>query len=42
MIDDNPMNLLREDLRDFAGYSSARSEKRSGRVWLNANEAAWP
>ncbi|KWS02366.1 Histidinol-phosphate aminotransferase [Lysobacter capsici AZ78] len=42
MIDDNPMQLLREDLRDFAGYSSARSEKRAGRVWLNANEAAWP
>lgn len=42
MNDDNPLNLLREDLRDFAGYSSARSEKRSGRVWLNANEAAWP
>lgn len=42
MNDDNPLSLLREDLRDFAGYSSARSEKRSGRVWLNANEAAWP
>lgn len=42
VADDNPLNLLREDLRDFAGYSSARSEKRSGRVWLNANEAAWP
>ncbi|MEH6422247.1 histidinol-phosphate transaminase [Pseudomonas sp. CGJS7] len=42
MIDDNPQQLLREDLRDFAGYSSARSEKRNGRVWLNANEAAWP
>lgn len=38
----NPLDLLREDLRDFAGYKSARSDKRSGRVWLNANEAAWP
>lgn len=41
-MNDDPVMLLREDLRDFAGYSSARSEKRSGRVWLNANEAAWP
>ena len=29
VIDDNPVNLLRDDLRDFAGYSSARSEKRA-------------
>lgn len=44
--DDNPLDLLRDDLRDFAGYKSARSDARSdarsGRVWLNANEAAWP
>lgn len=40
--DDNPLDLLRDDLRDFAGYKSARSDTRSGRVWLNANEAAWP
>lgn len=33
--------LLREDLRDFAGYKSARSEALSGSVWLNANESAW-
>lgn len=32
--------LLREDLRDFAGYRSARSEAFDGSVWLNANEAA--
>ncbi|WP_144899237.1 histidinol-phosphate transaminase [Luteimonas cucumeris] len=34
------MQLLREDLRDFAGYRSARSETSAGTVWLNANEAA--
>ncbi len=32
--------LLREDLRDFAGYSSARSARLSGDAWLNANESA--
>ncbi|MGE4367654.1 histidinol-phosphate transaminase [Thermomonas sp.] len=33
--------LLREDLRDFGGYRSARSEALSGSIWLNANESAW-
>ena len=33
--------LLREDLRDFAGYKSARSDVIQGNVWLNANESAW-
>lgn len=33
--------LVREDLRGFAGYSSARSEKLDGEIWLNANESAW-
>ena len=33
--------LLREDLRDFGGYKSARSEALAGSVWLNANESAW-
>lgn len=33
--------LLREDLRGFAGYRSARSEAVAGTVWLNANEAAY-
>jgi len=33
--------LLREDLRDFGGYRSARSEALTGTVWLNANESAW-
>lgn len=35
----DPLLLLREDLRDFAGYRSARSERVQGTVWLNANEA---
>ena len=34
--------LLREDLRDFAGYRSARCERADGHAWLNANEAAVP
>ena len=34
-------DLVREDLRGFAGYGSARSEKLEGEVWLNANESAW-
>ena len=33
--------LLREDLRAFAGYQSARSTALAGDVWLNANESAW-
>ncbi len=33
-------NLLREDLRDFAGYRSARNELADGHIWLNANESA--
>jgi len=36
------LQLVREDLRDFAGYSSARSTKVSGEIWLNANESPWP
>ena len=38
----DPLALVRDDLRDFAGYRSARSEKAEGRIWLNANESAWP
>ncbi|WP_058834783.1 histidinol-phosphate transaminase [Luteimonas abyssi] len=34
--------LLREELRDFAGYSSARGVSLQGEDWLNANEAPWP
>ncbi|MEF3081198.1 histidinol-phosphate transaminase [Luteimonas sp. SMYT11W] len=32
-------DLVREDLRDFAGYASARTQRLEGEVWLNANEA---
>ena len=38
----SPIDLVRADLRDFAGYRSARSDKLDGDVWLNANESAWP
>ncbi|HOC11565.1 histidinol-phosphate transaminase [Thermomonas sp.] len=33
--------LLRDDLRTFAGYQSARTTSLQGEVWLNANESAW-
>jgi len=33
--------LVREDLRGFAGYASARTHDVQGEVWLNANESAW-
>ncbi len=33
--------LLRSDLRNFAGYRSARSDALQGDVWLNANESPW-
>lgn len=35
------LDLVREDLRDFAGYASARRTGLQGSVWLNANESAW-
>lgn len=35
------LQLVREDLRDFGGYKSARTEALQGDVWLNANESAW-
>lgn len=40
------LDLVREDLRSFAGYASARSHAVDGRplegtVWLNANESPW-
>jgi len=38
----SPLDLVREDLRAFAGYSSARRSGVSGAVWLNANEAPSP
>jgi histidinol-phosphate aminotransferase len=38
---DDVLGLVREDLRAFAGYRSARTEKVAGSIWLNANESAW-
>jgi len=35
------LQLVRPDLRDFGGYSSARKEASGGRVFLNANESPW-
>jgi histidinol-phosphate aminotransferase len=35
------LDLVRVDLRDFAGYRSARTEALDGEIWLNANESAW-
>lgn len=37
----NVLDLVRPDLRDFAGYRSARSDRLDGSVWLNANESPW-
>lgn len=37
----SPLDLVRADLRDFAGYSSARTSRLAGDVWLNANESPW-
>jgi histidinol-phosphate aminotransferase len=36
------LDLLRPDLRDFAGYASARRANVTGSVWLNANESPLP
>ena len=36
------LELVRPDLRDFAGYASARRGTARGSVWLNANESPWP
>jgi len=38
---DSLLALVREDLRGFGGYSSARSSDLRGEVWLNANESPW-
>ena len=35
------MDLVRPDLRAFAGYASARKTGLQGSVWLNANESPW-
>jgi histidinol-phosphate aminotransferase len=39
-----PAHLVREDLRDFTGYSSARTSAPGApaRIWLNANESGEP
>src|SRR5690606_18728519 len=36
------LELVREDLRGFGGYASARTAALRGETWLNANESAWP
>lgn len=36
------LDLVRLDLRAFAGYASARRADVQGTVWLNANESPWP
>ena len=36
------LGLVREDLRGFGGYASARTTDLRGEVWLNANESPWP
>lgn len=36
------LDLVRPELRDFAGYASARRTQASGSVWLNANESPQP
>ena len=36
------LGLVRQDLRGFGGYASARTTDLRGEVWLNANESPWP
>jgi histidinol-phosphate aminotransferase len=36
------LDLVRPDLRDFAGYASARRSQAQGAIWLNANESPLP
>jgi len=38
----NVLDLVRPELRELRGYSSARMEASGGRVLLNANESPWP
>jgi histidinol-phosphate aminotransferase len=35
------LELVRDDLRAFAGYGSARRTGLQGSIWLNANESPW-
>ena len=41
LVSNNLLTLVRADLAGFGGYSSARTAKLTGDIWLNANEAAW-
>ena len=41
LASNNLLTLVRADLAGFGGYSSARTAKLTGNIWLNANEAAW-
>ncbi len=34
------LDFIREDLRNFSGYLSARKQNSAGDIWLNANESA--
>jgi histidinol-phosphate aminotransferase len=34
-------NIIRRDLLNFSGYSSARMEAQTGTLWLDANESPW-
>jgi histidinol-phosphate aminotransferase len=36
------LDLVRAELRDYAGYASARRDGARGSVWLNANESPLP
>jgi histidinol-phosphate aminotransferase len=36
------LELVRPELRDYAGYASARRDAAHGSVWLNANESPLP
>ena len=40
-MNDALLKLVRDDLRDFGGYASARTYDLKGEVWLNANESPW-
>lgn len=40
-VADPLLSLVREDLRGFGGYASARTSHVHGDVWLNANESPW-
>src|SRR5690606_10077122 len=41
IVSTDPRTLVREDLRDFTGYVSARGTTAAGNAWLNANESPW-